>query len=98
MKRIKDRKTVFYYVFMILFLLSSVWGLKTEVLAAFPYDMEQKEVIADAIVDGPVTVYKDYARKKKKDSTTATTAAITLIAAGGFLQKKNSRPGCRPTT
>ena len=68
MKRIKDRKTVFYYVFMILFLLSSVWGLKTEVLAAFPYDMEQKEVIADAIVDGPVTVYKDYARKKKKDS------------------------------
>ena len=59
-----------------LILLSAVWGLKKEALAAFPYDIEQKTVIADAVVNGPVTVYEDSARKKKIDSLDGNTLVI----------------------
>ena len=68
MKKMKDRKQVLHYILTTFILLSVVWGLKKEALAAFPYDMEQKQVIADAIVHGPVTVYEDSARKKEADS------------------------------
>lgn len=63
-KIVKGRKPL---ILMLLVLMAAAWGFKAEVKAAFPYDMDQKPVIADSLSKGPVTVYGDRYGKKELD-------------------------------
>ena len=73
------KRNIYYYVCMAVILLSAAWGLKTEVSAAFPYDMEIKPVIADSVADGPVTVYKDAARSQEKETLDGRILAVRAM-------------------